>query len=150
MKRVSLLFGCALALSGCSPEPTPRTVDDFCAADLVGERVAFTGYLSYSMFMFCGDDVWGDAQCPLTIESQPGGPSFGTNHIVWIYLGSEANRMHMPRETNFGLEDIPVFGSNGKRLDLNRPVRFVADIDDRDGDGYCTLDAHTMTQAKGP
>lgn len=150
MHRASLLLGIALAVSGCSREPTSRSVDDFCDPDLVGERVAFTGYLSYKAFMFCGDDSWGDTQCPLTIESEPGGPSVGTNHIVWIYLGSEPNRMHMPTKTNFGLEDIVVFGNGGKRLDLHRPVRIVADIDRRGDDGYCTLEADTLTQARGP
>ncbi len=67
--------------------------------------------------------------------------------MLWIYLGSSENRMHMPTKTNFGLDDITVFASDGKRLDLNKPVSIVADIEVSKNNEDCSADALKLTQA---
>jgi hypothetical protein len=138
-----------LTLVGCSPRPVERSVQDFCTEKLNGKRVAFNGFLSYKSITICGEDSWGKARCPLTIESEPGGPSYGQTHLVWIYLGSSENQMHMPTELQLGVDSIKVFGSDGKRLDLKQPVRIVADIRSVEvigGATECSADAVTLTQ----
>ncbi len=118
-----------------------------------GQRVVFDGYLSHPMFMLCGKDGWGDARCPLTIEAVAGGPSMGGSHSLWIYLGTTANRMQMPMKSKFQLEDIEVFGDDGQRLALTKPVRIEAKLSFPDATSFtksCSLDALVLRQAGSP
>ncbi len=116
--------------------------------------MALSAYISYTSFMFCGKDGWGNARCPLTIESSAGGPSSSFEPSLWIYLGSKPNQMRMRETLNFDLEDIEVFGDDGKRLDLNEPVRIVGELKfhakDKYRDDHCSMFALKLTQASEP
>lgn len=138
-----------LAVTACAPAtPVSRTLADVCAPEMDGERVAVTAYLSYQSFMFCNE------ACPLLLQDQPGGPGVAMGSpVVWIPLKGETNSMYLPTKVNFGLEDIIVQDQDGKRLDLNQPVRIEATLAlvDSGIEGReqkdCLLKAPTLTSA---
>lgn len=135
----------ASLLAACQKAPVALAFDKFCDATLDGKKVQVDGYLAVNNFTFCGEDSWGRARCPLSFQGTSSA-WLGADHALWVYLGDEANRMHMPQSTE--RDKLVVYGNDGKQLDIARAVRVTGELGGPDQySDKCSIDLDSIEQA---